>query len=161
MIVVPSSSHWLWKWRLHNLSKVQEIPLSALRHNREVPGSIPVIVFGNFQVSCSFWPHWIAVEYSQPLTEVSTKEYPWVLRAAGAWSWQLCRHSCAECEIMDGSPTFHPFLCLHDLLRGSFTFWAAVRICTLTLFATMQRLIAPLWLLDSDGECFKSSRNIG
>lgn len=103
MIVLPSSTHWLWKWRLHNLSKDQEIPLSVLRHNREVPGSIPGRVFGNFLVSYSFWPHSVALEYSQPLREVSTKEYPWVLRASGAWSWQLCRHIYPECEIMDES----------------------------------------------------------
>ena len=127
----------------------------------EVPGSIPGIVFGNFQFSYSFWPHSVALDYSQPLTEVSIKEYPWVLRAASAWSWQLCRHICAECEIMDGSPTFHHFLCLHDSLRWSFTFSTAVTICTLTLFTTMQWLLAPAWLLDLEGEGIRSFHNIG
>ena len=101
MIMLPSSTHWLWKWRLHNFSKVQEIPLSVLGHNREVPGSIPVRIFGNFRVSYSLWPHSVAPEYSQPLREMSAKEYPRVLRASDAWSWQFCHYICAECEIMD------------------------------------------------------------
>lgn len=79
-----------------------------------------------------------------------------MLRAADAWSWQLCRHSCAECEIMDASPTFHPFLCLHDSLRGSFTFCTAVRIFTLTLSTTMQRLLASVWLLNPECEGIRS-----
>jgi len=61
---------------------------------------------------------------------------------------------------MDRSPTFHPFLCLHDSLRGSFTLCTAVRICTLTLSTTMQRLLASLWLLDPEGEGRRSFRNI-
>jgi len=58
----------------------------AERHNMEVPASIPGIGFRDFQVSYSFWPHSVALDYSQPLTEVSTREYRWVLRAVGAWS---------------------------------------------------------------------------
>jgi hypothetical protein len=42
---------------------------------------------------------------------------------AGAWSCQLCRPRCAECQCKDGSPTFHPPLSLHDSLRESFTFY--------------------------------------
>jgi hypothetical protein len=62
---------------------------------------------------------------------------------------------------VDGAPPFHPFLCLRDSFLGSFTCYTAVRMCTLTLFTTMQRLLAHLRLLDPEGEGIRSFRNIG
>lgn len=40
--------------------------------------------------------------------------------AAGAWTWKLCRLSCAECQSKVRSPTVHPAF-LHDLLGKAFT----------------------------------------
>jgi len=42
-----------------------------------VPGSISGRVFGNFQLSYSFCPHSVALGSILPLTEMSTKEFPW------------------------------------------------------------------------------------
>jgi hypothetical protein len=73
----------------------------------------------NFQETYFLYSHSVAMRYTQPLTEMSTKEFPWRYSAAGAKSWQLCRPSCAECQWMDGNiPS--PLLSLHDLLWESF-----------------------------------------
>jgi len=44
---------------------------------REVSGSIPGMVLKNFQVTYSFSPHSVAPRCTQPLKEMSTKEFPW------------------------------------------------------------------------------------
>jgi len=44
---------------------------------QEVPVSIHGRVFGNFQVTCSFCPHLVAIWSTQTLTEMSAKERPW------------------------------------------------------------------------------------
>jgi hypothetical protein len=49
-----------------------------LRHwatRREVPGSIPSVVLKNFQVTYSFCLHSPTLRCTQPLTEMSTKEF--------------------------------------------------------------------------------------
>ena len=51
--------------------------VEALRHYRRVPGSIPCRALGNFQVTYSFCPHSLAPGSTQPLTEMSIKEFPW------------------------------------------------------------------------------------
>jgi hypothetical protein len=43
----------------------------------EVLGSIPDRALRNIQVICSFCLHAVAMASSQPLTEMSTKEFPW------------------------------------------------------------------------------------
>jgi hypothetical protein len=51
-----------------------------LRHcatRQEVPGSIHGRVLGKFQVTCSFCQHSVALGSTQPVTEMSTKEFPW------------------------------------------------------------------------------------
>jgi hypothetical protein len=42
----------------------------------EVPGSIPDKVLGKFRVTYSFCAHSLALGSTQPLTEMSTKEFP-------------------------------------------------------------------------------------
>jgi len=42
-----------------------------------VPGSISSRVLGNFQVSYFFYPHSVALGPTQPLREMSPKEFPW------------------------------------------------------------------------------------
>ena len=44
---------------------------------REVPGSISGRVLENIQMSYSFRPHSVALGSTQPLTEISTKEFTW------------------------------------------------------------------------------------
>ena len=51
---------------------------------------------------CFFCPHSVAVVSTQPLTEMSSKEFPWRQSAAGEYS----RPGCTECQSKDGSPTF-------------------------------------------------------
>ena len=63
-----------------------------LRHcatSREVAGSTPGGVIGIF--------HWhnpsgriMALGLTQPLTEISTRNISWGVKAAGAWGWQPC-----------------------------------------------------------------------
>ena len=83
---------------------------SLLRYfarRREAPGSNPGRVLGSFQVAYCFWPLSVALGSTQPLKEMSTKEFPWGYNVAGAYSRQFCRLNCAECQNKGGSPTFH------------------------------------------------------
>ena len=67
-------------------------------------------VLGNFKATYSFFLHSVPLGSTQPLTEMSTTEFPWGLKTAGAYSWQLFRSSWAECQGKDGSQTFQPWL---------------------------------------------------
>ena len=49
----------------------------GLRHKTGGSGFDPPEVLGIFQVACSFCPHSVALGSTQPLTEMSTKEFPW------------------------------------------------------------------------------------
>jgi len=49
-------------------------------------GSIPGWVLGNFQVTFPFCPLSVALESNQHVMEMSTKEFPWGLNTAGAYS---------------------------------------------------------------------------
>jgi hypothetical protein len=55
-----------------------ERSFSWLRHTkrREGAGSIPSGFLGNFQENYLFLSHSAALHYTQPLTEMSTKEFP-------------------------------------------------------------------------------------
>jgi hypothetical protein len=63
----------------------------------EVPVSISGRVLGNFQVACSYCPHFEAMWSTQPLTEMNAKGLPWgkawpTLRAESSAVW-LCQMS--------------------------------------------------------------------
>ena len=64
--------------------------LEATHHKM---GLIPCWVLGNFQVTFSFCLHSVALGSNQPVMEMSTKEFPWGLNTAGAYSRQLCHPS--------------------------------------------------------------------
>ena len=76
--------------------------------SRKVAGSIPDVVTGIF--------HWhnpssrtMALELTQPLTEMSTRNIFWGVKAAGAWGWQPYQPSRADCfEIWEPHPTGNP-----------------------------------------------------
>jgi len=63
---------------------------------------------GNFQVTHFFCPPSVALGSTPPLMEMSTEEFPLESSAAIVYSWQLYCLNCAEHQIKDGSPTFHP-----------------------------------------------------
>jgi hypothetical protein len=44
---------------------------------RVVPGSIPGSVLGNYQMNYFFCAQSVTLESTQPVTEMSTKEFPW------------------------------------------------------------------------------------
>jgi len=50
--------------------------VEILRKKTEIPGSIFDRVVGNFQLTYSFYPLSVALVTTQPLTEMSTKEFP-------------------------------------------------------------------------------------
>ena len=65
-------------------------------------------VLGRFQVTYTFCPHSASLRSTQPLTEMSTKEFPLAYSAAGARSCQLYSPSCVKRHSKEQSPTFHP-----------------------------------------------------
>jgi len=78
-------------------------------------------VLGYFQVTYSYSPHSVALDCTQPLTEMSPKEFLWGYPEgksfAGALMWQICRPVCAKCQSRDGS---NPPLSPYDLLGKGF-----------------------------------------
>ena len=50
--------------------------VETLRKTTDVPGSIPGRNVGNFQLTHSFYPLSVALGSTQPVTEMSTKEFP-------------------------------------------------------------------------------------
>jgi hypothetical protein len=50
--------------------------VEILRKKTEVLGSIPDRVIGNFQLTYSFYPISVELRSTQPVTEMSTKEFP-------------------------------------------------------------------------------------
>jgi hypothetical protein len=72
---------------------------------REVAGSNPGEVLGNFQVTCSFCSLSFALGSTRPLTEMRTKVLSWWIRAAGAESSAAL--VCVEYEIKDINLIFH------------------------------------------------------
>jgi hypothetical protein len=54
------------------------VPIIGVEATRwEFPGSIPGMILGNFQVMYSFYSHSLVLRSTQPLTEISTKEFFW------------------------------------------------------------------------------------
>jgi hypothetical protein len=74
----------------------------------EVPGSISGRVLGNFSSDL-----FLLSAFSSPVVHSASNrnEYQGIslgVKYAVAWSWQLCRPSCAECQSKGGSSSFHP-----------------------------------------------------
>jgi hypothetical protein len=79
-LTMVSNMHWGTRWR------------SWLRHwaiHREITGSIPdgaIEIFHWHNPSCRT----MALGLTQPLTELSTRNISWRVKAAGALGWQPC-----------------------------------------------------------------------
>ena len=87
---------------------------------REVPGSIPGRALGNFQVTSSFYPHSVALGSTQPLAEMSTKEFPWGKEGTARRDDNTAMLVVPNVNVKCGSQTFYPpspLLSLHELLR--------------------------------------------
>ena len=96
---------------------------SWLRHcatSRKVTGSIPDGVIGIF--------HWrnpssrtMALGLTQPLTEMSTRNISWGVKAAGAYGWRPCRlHmpivlKSGSLNLVEPSGLCRPLMGLHDI----------------------------------------------
>ena len=65
--------------------------VEALRYKSEVAGSIPDGVTGIFHWHNPSGPT-MAVGSTQPLTEMSTRNISWVVKAAGAQGWPYHLH---------------------------------------------------------------------
>ena len=83
--------------------KWSTVPQDGKSRVRFLVGSLEI-----FQVTYSLCPYSVALGFTQCLTEMSAKEFPWgLLRGRDIYNWQFCCPSCAECQSTDGSPTFH------------------------------------------------------
>jgi hypothetical protein len=83
--------------------------------NRKVTGSIPNDIIESFSWPNSF-SRTMALESTQPVTEMSTRSLPGGKVAVGAYGWQRHHHLRAECLENVGASTSHSFMGLHGLL---------------------------------------------
>jgi hypothetical protein len=121
-----------------------------LRHcatNQKIAGSIPDDVTGIF--------HWhnhsgrtMALDSTQPLTEISTRNISWGVKAAGAWGWQYYHLHMPTVFVWDPQPPRTLRAC-PDLYRDCFNF-----ICILAL---VFRYVNRIFLAQHCTGCFKKS----
>jgi hypothetical protein len=99
--------------------------------------SISGMGLGNFKLNCSFCPQSVALGSNQPLTEMSSKGFPW------KYISQICRPGWAKCHAKNESPKFHPHPTnLYDLLRESLNFYLYFQM--MVKFSTKYPRLKPL-----------------
>jgi hypothetical protein len=76
-----------------------EILVEALRHIKGVQSSIHGRFLRTFQVTATFCPY-LVVLWPTQFSNINESQAIFLgIRAAGVWSCQLCRPSCAKCQI--------------------------------------------------------------
>jgi hypothetical protein len=92
-------------------NRLSDVSSNHMRHCatiRKVAGSIPVGVIG---IIYCLNPsgRTVALESTQPLIEMSTRNISWEVKAAGAWMRQTFHLHVPDClEILGASTTFSP-----------------------------------------------------
>ena len=98
---------------------------SWLRHcapRREVTGSIPRGVFGNFQATQSFCPHSVPLGLTEHRTEMTTKVLPWGVNCGQSVQLTSAVLVARNVKVrMEAQHSVSP-LSLRDLSRESFTY---------------------------------------
>lgn len=114
-----------WSWFRHRATR-RELGVRLPRESDEI-----------FQLPQSFCTEAVALESTQPITEMINKEFP----CDRQLELTTLRPSSAECNSTHASPTLILISSLHDLLRESCIFYSPWRSCWFTVINLRRRKI--------------------